>query len=81
MTTLTTFLVIMPSDPTLNLSLLHNFRIARNSSRVHERAAMKLLQHFMKDPAEAIPRHRLCTTDDDGSEKVVDLIKYCQIVN
>lgn len=57
-----------PSDLISILSFLHYFKMACDSSRSNEEAAMWLLSYFMKDPAKAALSYQLYAAQDDDSQ-------------
>lgn len=67
--------VFKPSSIVSTLSFLHNFKMARDSNSVHEKASMCLLQYFMKDPTKATLAHPLCTAENCEGQKQFKLTR------
>lgn len=70
-----------PSDPISLLPFLQNFKTACNSNGIHEEAAIKLFQHFMKDPAKSALVHSVCDTKEDDPQQDGKLTTHCQVVH
>lgn len=69
------------SDAISILHSLHNLRTAYQSNFMNEVAAMRIFQHFMKDPAKAALAHNICATKKEDRQQEWTLTTNCDVVN
>lgn len=63
------------------LSLLDSFKIACDSNRIYEGAAMCLFAHSFWKAAEAVLQHSLTAENRERSQQEDKLTTFCEVVH
>lgn len=73
--------LVGPLDSILIMSVLQNLKTTCSPYGSHERAAIWLLQQFVKGPAEAALANRICASDSAYPQQERKLTTYSQVLN